>query len=108
MTMAFLCETIYFSKPFICYFYAFCFLGYLGYIKSNIANPLALEAIGAFLFTFQNNREYVDAIYSLHGNDKKAYKGSPDIRNFERLSKIRNLKHIDIDKLSLINSQGHR
>jgi len=26
--------------------------------KSNVANPLALEAIGAFLFTFQNNREY--------------------------------------------------
>ncbi len=81
---------------------------YLQYIKSNIANPLALEAIGAFLFTFQNNREYVDAIYSLYENDEKAYKGSPDIRNFEQLSKIRNLKHIDIDKLSLINLKGAR
>lgn len=50
----------------------------------------------------------MDAIYSLYENDKKAYKGSPDIRNFERFSKIRNLKHTDIDKLSLINFKGTR
>lgn len=81
---------------------------YLQYIKSNIANPLALEAIGAFLFTFQNNREYVDAISSLYENDKKAYTSSPDVRNLERLNKIRNLTHIEIDKLSLVNLEGVR
>ncbi|WP_324760544.1 TlpA family protein disulfide reductase [Sphingobacterium thalpophilum] len=81
---------------------------YLKYIKSNIANPLALEAIGAFLFTFQNNREYIDKIYYLYQNDANAYKNSPDIRNFERLSKIRNLTHVEIDKQSLTNLDGAR
>lgn len=81
---------------------------YLQYIKSNIANPLALEAIDAFLFSFQNNRYYIDKIYSLYEDDNKAYRNSPDIRNLERLSKIRNLTHIEIDKIFLTNLEGAR